>query len=260
VQELDGAVAVLTTRGVDNYYHFLTDVLPRLELLRRAGVEPDRYLVNRDLPFQSELLDTLGIGAERVLTSAAHPHVRAERLLVPSLPDSHLRTPPWLIRWLRGRLLPRTVAPAHRRLYVSRGTRRNTRYVTNEQEVLAALVPLGFECVDPGTHSVAEQIRLFSEAELVVGAHGAGLTNLAFCTEGAGVVELFPPDYVNVCYWALCNAAGGLRYRYLVGDGLARRARPMLGVASDITVNPQLVARLVSELSEGRPGLSSRPS
>ena len=26
----------------DNYYHFLTDVLPRLELLRRAGADPTR--------------------------------------------------------------------------------------------------------------------------------------------------------------------------------------------------------------------------
>ena len=37
---MPGSVGVLTTRGSENYYHFLTDVLPRLELLRRAGASP----------------------------------------------------------------------------------------------------------------------------------------------------------------------------------------------------------------------------
>ena len=246
-EEVAGSVGVLTTRGVDNYYHFLTDVLPRLELLRQAGREPDRYLVNRTTAFQRDLLGVVGIPEDRVLESARHPHIRAERLEVPSLPDSHLRTPPWVAAWLRQQLLPNDPgpAPAHRRLYVTRGDRKHTRHVVNEGEVLEALSPYGFETIDPGALSVAEQVRRFAEAEIVVGAHGAALTNLVFCPAGAAVVELFPPDYVNVCYWALAWAVGNLRYRYLVGDGLPKRARPMLGVASDVTVDPRQVVRLV---------------
>jgi capsular polysaccharide biosynthesis protein len=249
VEDVSGTVAVLTTRGVDNYYHFLTDVLPRLDLLHRAGIEPDRYLVNRTTAFQRELLNTLGIAEARTVTSADHPHIRADRLVVPSLPDSHLRAPPWIAQWLRQQLLPDQVGPPRRRLYVTRGNRKNTRRLENEAEVLRALVPRGFETVDPGTLSVTEQIRLFSEAEVVVGAHGAALTNLVFCPEGAAVIELFPPDYVNVCFWALASAVGGLRYRYLVGDGLPQRQRRMLGVASDVTVDPQQVLRLVDEVT-----------
>ena len=37
VTELSGSVGVLTTRGSENYYHFLFDVLPRLELLARQA-------------------------------------------------------------------------------------------------------------------------------------------------------------------------------------------------------------------------------
>ena len=102
VTDVEGSLAVLTTRGVDNYHHFLTDVLPRLEVLRLAGMSPTRYLVNRRTPFQRELLDHLGIGADATIESAAYPHVRADELLVASLPDSHLRTPPWVVPWLRG--------------------------------------------------------------------------------------------------------------------------------------------------------------
>jgi capsular polysaccharide biosynthesis protein len=248
VEDLAGSVGVLTTRGVDNYYHFLTDVLPRSELLRRAGIEPERFLVNRRTAFQRHLLDALAIPEQRVVESALHPHIRAEQLVVPSLPDSHLRTPPWVASWLREHFLPTDVAPPHRRLYVTRGDLKHTRRVENESQVVAALTPFGFETIDPGTLTFAEQVQMFSEAELVVGAHGAALTNLVFCPDGAAVIELFPPDYVNVCFWALATAVGTLRYRYLVGDGRPGRVRPMLGVASDLTVNSGRLVELIADL------------
>ena len=94
----------------------------------------------------------------------------------------------------------------------------------------------------------AEQVRWFAEAECVVGVHGAGLTNLAFAPPGVGVLELFAPDYVNECFWALATTVDGLRYRYLVGDGTPSPARRNRGVASDVTVDPRQVLRLLGEL------------
>ncbi len=152
VTSVPGSVSVLTTRGSENYYHFLTDVLPRLELLRRAGVDADRYLVNRDTRFQRDLLDHLGITADRCLSTEKYPHLQADELIVPSLPDDNLRTPDWIVPWLRGHFLPEQVDARHRRLYVGRGDKKRTRRVENEAEVLAALAPLGFESIDPGTH------------------------------------------------------------------------------------------------------------
>jgi capsular polysaccharide biosynthesis protein len=251
VHDVAGSVYALAARGGDNYYHFLTDVLPRLELLRKTGVDlgAATFVVNRTTPFQREMLDQLGIPEERCLQVARHPHIRATELVVPSLPDAHLRTPPWIVPWLRAHFLPADPAASSRRLYVTRGTAKHTRRVDNEAEVLRALEPLGFVRVDPGELSVAEQIRHFAEAECVVGAHGAGLTNVAFCPPGAAMVELFAPDYVNVCYWALASTVEGLRYRYVVGDGLPTGASSRNnGVMSDVRVDPRAVARLVGEL------------
>ena len=252
IVDVPGSVAVLTTRGSDNYYHFVLDVLPRLELLRRAGVEPGVYVVDRRTRFQRELLDHLGLTAERCLGDDRYPYVRAETLLVPSVPDDQLRTPAWIVPWLRTRLLPDDVRRPHLRLYVTRGSVRHTRRVDNEAELLAALEPLGFEVIDPGSLSPSEQARAFAEAEYVVGPHGAGLTNLAFASPGAAVVELFARDYVNECFWALASTVEGLRYRYLVGDGSPVRSRRNRGVASDIVVDPQQVVRLLDELMRQR--------
>ncbi len=99
--------------------------------------------------------------------------------------------------------------------------------------------------------SPAEQVRAFAEAECIVGAHGAGLTNLAFCSPGAAVVELFASDYVNECFWALATTVEGLRYRYLVGDGSVNsswNSRANRGVASDIRVDPRQILRLLDDL------------
>ena len=73
-----GSVAVLTTRGSENYYHFLTDVLPRLELLRRAGNHAESYLVDRHTRFQRDLLDALGLTADRCLSTEKYPHLQAD--------------------------------------------------------------------------------------------------------------------------------------------------------------------------------------
>ena len=246
-----GSVGVLTTRGVDNYYHFVTDVLPRVELLRGAGVAPDRYLVNSAFPFQTSLLERVGIDPAQVIESSALPHLRAEELVVATLPDNHLRTPPWVTDWLRQMLMPEVVGPPAKRLYLTRGRRRHTRRVENEDAVVAALGALGSDALDPGALPVDEQLSLFAQAEVVVAPHGAGLTNLVFCQPGATVVELFAPQYVNVCYWNLAATVEGLRYRYLVCGDSARLARLQLGVDADITVDIRaLIGCVESVLSE----------
>ena len=44
------------------------------------------------------------------------------------------------------------------------------------------------------------QIRLFADLDIVVAAHGAGLTNIIFMTPHSYVYELFPPYWQFACY------------------------------------------------------------
>lgn len=67
--------------------------------------------------------------------------------------------------------------------------------------------------------SVLEQIKTFSKAKFIVGPHGAGLTNLAFCNPGTKVVEFFSPNYINPCYWHL-GTFYDLNYRPFIGEGI----------------------------------------
>jgi hypothetical protein len=92
---------------------------------------------------------------------------------------------------------------ATRKIYVGR-TDAEARRMRNEAELIEHLRKLDFEIVVPGNLSVAEQIQVFGEAALVVGPHGAGMTNIAFCKPGTIVYELLPSHYGNACF---CNLA-----------------------------------------------------
>ncbi|MDJ1175384.1 hypothetical protein [Roseofilum capinflatum] len=60
-----------------------------------------------------------------------------------------------------------------------------------------------------GDHALAHQI---------VAPHGAGLSNLVFCSPGTQVIELFSPNYVETHYWVLSQELD-LDYYYLMGEG-----------------------------------------
>jgi capsular polysaccharide biosynthesis protein len=259
--EVAGSLGVLATRGDVSYYHFLLDVLPRIALIDTPGVPtPDRWYVPLQRGFQREILELAGLlPAADVVDSDLVTHVRAESLVVPGIPDSHLRTPPWAVDYIRERLRPHDLerVPGNR-IYVTRGRERNNRTVTNEDELVESLTGRGFTVVDPGTMSVADQIRTFGEAEWILAPHGAGLTNLAFASPGASVIELFPPDYVQLCYWKLADCVPGLSYRYLVGAGRRPRSGRMNGVMSDITVDLTALTSALDALPEELPSASAR--
>jgi hypothetical protein len=250
--EVSGVLGVLAGRGDLNYYHFLLDILPRLALFETAGVPaPERWYVPLGQRFQREILELAGFRpGDEVVDADVHPHVLAEQLLIPGLPDQHKRIPPWTVDFIRERLRPSGIelVPG-RRIYVTRGHQRHNRIVINEAEVVELLDRRGFEVVDPGAHPVAEQIRMFAEAECIVSPHGAALTNLLFASSGASVVEILAPNYMDVSYWKLADCVPGLTYRYLLGVGKQPRpGREEVAVMNDITVDLDALERALDSL------------
>jgi capsular polysaccharide biosynthesis protein len=110
--------------------------------------------------------------------------------------------------------------------------------VLNEDAVVDTLREYGFEPYRLADYSVAEQAILFDEADLVVGAHGAGFSNLVY-TEDTAVLELFgekiKPNYANLA------KSIGLSY-----DSLECRPR---GV--DLQVDTEQLATAVEALLAG---------
>jgi capsular polysaccharide biosynthesis protein len=221
-------VAVLTFVWSRNYFHWMIDVLARIDLLRRSGLHIDKYIITNDgaSRFQEETLALLGIPREKVIRSYEGLHLKAARLVVPSLQPYWLEPfianplPKWGTDFLREQLM-KTVNPqplsGYERIYISRGDAKH-RKVLNEQEVTRVLASREFRVVSLATMPVADQVRLFASAECIIAPHGASLTNLMFCRPGTQVVDIYPTRYMYPCFWHL-SSYYGLRYFYLIGHG-----------------------------------------
>ncbi len=231
VHKIEGTVAFISTLGGDTYYHWWVDILPRLELLRRSGIDwdkIDKFVINNVRHrFQQDIINTLNIPPEKLITSLDYPHIQATQLLVPSVTSStekwfgpFIEGPPkWVCDFLRERFTSLADYPGFdtpEKIYISRRKAKVRRFI-NEEEISAFLEPLGFKTVILETLSVREQIALMTGAKTIIAPHGAGLTNTLFCQPGTQLVEIFSPRYVPDCYWIISNHVG-LDYYYLIGD------------------------------------------
>lgn len=219
VVKLPGTAAFLSLRGGSSYYHWMIEVLPRLDLILNSGInfnDIDFFIVNNfHKPFQKETLKQLGIPPEKIIASEKRPSIQAERLLVPSV----WLMPQWSCQFLREQFLEDLTdrkVTNYDRIYISR-QQTTSRQILNEEEVLGLLTQFGFQPIVLESLSFREQVSCLASAKVVVAPHGAGLTNLVFCNPGTKVIELFSPYYVETCYWVLSNHLG-LDYYYLMGE------------------------------------------
>lgn len=222
IQKIHGKVAVLSVLSGNVYFHWVIDLLPRIEILRQ-GInleEIDWFLVNNyQQPFQQETLKILGIPEEKILASDRHPYIQAEELVVPSYPSYLGWLQPWGLKFLREVFLKDRIierSGLSERIYVSRSNARYRR-VMNEQEVVEILSQFGFTCITPESMSLETQIATFAHAKIIVAPHGSGLTNIVFCNPETKVIELFSPDYLRYYYWHISQLLG-LEHYFLVGE------------------------------------------
>lgn len=214
VADVDESFVLLGTDGGANYAHWLSRHVLKLAVIDKAGV-PDshRLLLNEDLkPYQLEYLELLGIPRSRLMPVPGRSVLRCRHVIVPTIMRNHPRMRQ-AIDWLRGRLARFMSPPAAARdlVFVSRKDSPH-RVLLNEAELESALAALGFRTVVLGELSVAEQIRCFSRAAVIVGAHGAGLSNLMFAPAHACVVEITSSRIRRMDDFRFISAQMGLRH------------------------------------------------
>lgn len=221
ISTLSGTVVVLAGLQNNVYFHWMLDVLPRLDLLEHAQIDwsaVDHIVLPQSLSFQRETIDRLGIPQEKCIDPAEVSHLQADRLIVPSFPGAIAWFPRWACDFLRQHFLSAAFQDEipSRRLYITRGSTA-PRTVLNEDEVVTYLQRRNFEVVSLENLSVQAQAHLLAQASVVMSPHGSGLTNLVFCRPGTQVIELFSPEFVYPCYWFLSTVIE-LDYAYLLGE------------------------------------------
>lgn len=57
-----------------------------------------------------------------------------------------------------------------------------------------------------------ETVKTFQRAKIIIGAHGAGLSNMIFAPKGTPIIEISPSDMFNACFWHLSWTLGNTHY------------------------------------------------
>jgi len=231
-----------------NYAHFFCDVLPCNVLFEEAGLAGrfPSILPPPGPTFASEAFRLLGLEATGSIRWD-DTCWEMDGIYFASHFKKFCSWTPESAAWIRGKLCPGLdqKPPGQKLFYISR--RHGNRPALNEDAILASLKPWGITVVESERLSLQEQIELFSEAGLIMGAHGAGIQNALWAPRGCMVLEFISPRYITGAFWTLAESLGH-HYGLVTGD------TPQEGHPSQIgsTYDPVLINRALEVLARSR--------
>lgn len=235
----------------DNIAHFLLDTLCRAWMARDrfAMTGAEIGFPEYRLPYCTALQHHLFPGATTLrrgqVYRVARLYVTGYTLQIGALHPANALDPGFL-DWLR-QTAPQT-RPSEQpdRIYISRLDAKG-RPMVNETEIIALAEAADFTPVVMSKLPVEEQVGLFAGARTIIGAHGAGMANIAFCAPGTRVIELYSRDGAGTDAFQRLGTTLGLRTTPLFGTGV-ENTHPAFG-RRGWTMDPALFRALLAQLA-----------
>ncbi len=252
---LEGDCYYLDVLFSSNYAHWLADELPRLASALPFLPPYTRFIVSD--PVQQYKLDSLaafGITQDRLVPVKGYYEIRCERLWYATpANDMVWNLQAWVqVRDALLRMAGDVGEPASARVFISRNGSPERKRLANEDELLPLIEDYGFSVVRPERMSLAQQVRALSKAKVVLGAHGAGMTNLLFSPSGTQLLELqdalFAP---RLWYWKKASMLG---HDYCTMIGSAKESKGWLD--TDFTIHPDSLKQFLESslaAADGQP-------
>jgi capsular polysaccharide biosynthesis protein len=202
-----------------NLYHLILETSPGLLLINDTD-----YKINLSYSSKQNTDVVKVIGNPYIIPTKLFSLEKFSELIIPSpilednahFPNIELMNK--LIKKLQINFLEKTkIKPLGKKIYVSRSDA-SRRKVLNEVELMEHLEKRGFKMVIPRKYNIADQSKLFEDAEIIIGPHGMGLTNILFSNNLKTVIELFPTTWYPNCYLRTAQIKGAKNYYGLFYD------------------------------------------
>lgn len=213
VSNIRDTVAVIGCQTNNNYFHWLIEAMSRIYLVDKVFPNEDvKLIIPRLRPWMTKMLAAIGVNPNRFVQLDIEGFTTFEKLIFPSRGlgsvadfSSHsLEFLENLANKFEGELNSIT---SKKRFYISRSDT-SSRRILNESDIMEVLAKHRVEILYPEKMEFHEQICLFREADLVIGALGAGLTNISFAKPNTAVIELAPEGrtgdanlFANLAHW-----------------------------------------------------------
>jgi hypothetical protein len=232
--------AIVLQKWCYGYYHFTNEILHKI--LRVYEYNPKIPILLPNVPFIQKIVEYARIPNPILYFDHSKPYYTIKFGIYIS--ETRSGNPgPNDIELVRKYM--RLEAPTTNRVCILLYRKEARRNIQNFQEVLERLRGAFPDetWVVFDSMPFEDCVRLFDRAKLIVGAHGAGLSNMMFAPKGTPVIELFPSDMINLCYWHLswiqsnphfilaCNSAGAPTHHLTVNPdelvGLIRSSQAL---------------------------------
>ncbi len=255
--------ALFTDSVASNYAHWLTEVLPRVALYAKSIGSRDTPLIV-DAGLHSNLYESLSVVLGEARTVYLLPQdrrvfVRQLDVVTPSGYVPYAPRPPkrtghshgifsaealWAVRDACKHLMSHPGTSLGKRIYVRRNS--GVRKLLNDQQVSNLLVSAGFTIVAPEEFSFSEQVRIFSQAEFVIGATGAAMANLIFCPPGSKMhVLIAQHEDMPYWYWQRLADCIGIDLSYGLGKIFSAQDK---GFHADFSVDIKHIEAIISKI------------
>lgn len=216
-----------------NYAHWLTEILPKVVLLRQNALSPD-VCVLVDAGLHPNILRSLELvlpPGREVLAVPRDQEVCVEELLHVSAPG-HIPFEPRLafqrshgtfsapalddmVRAIKTAIGLTDQDPRDDVIFIKRNS--GARNVVNARAVEEFAVRQGWKVVAPEELTFDEQVRVFHQAKMVVGATGAAMVNLLFCRPGTRVgIMMSTHPATPYFYWHNMAVCRGVKVEYIL--------------------------------------------
>ncbi len=200
-----------------NYWHFYNDILGQLYLLDQSDFDKEIPLIVPEnckmLQYVKEFFNTDFAKKWKWIFQDKQTKIQVKEMYVCKT-ISNVREH---FLFAKTFFIANTDEKLKRRIFITRSEQRG-RYISNYREIIETLESLEIEIIDCDKITLQEQINLFSTANLIVGIHGAGLTNIIHrYPQSCTLIEIFPPDLIPPHYYWLSRQLG-FNYYALPGE------------------------------------------
>ena len=220
-KKIDTAI-LLALPAYENFYHWMIETLPRLNMLEHDEKYNNIPIIlpkKRTPQFVLETLDLCGLG-ERIqyLDNGSYS---VKKLYIPTLFSPRNEPCREAIEWLNDNICNKSYIPSNgidsvefQKIYISRDDA-DTRGCVNSEGVDGLLIEMGFQKINMTDYSIQDQAYLFSKAKVIIGLHGAALTNIAFTTPRCTFIEIFMDGWFTRAFFNLARLRKN-KYGYLL--------------------------------------------
>ncbi|MEQ8924678.1 MAG: glycosyltransferase family 61 protein [Fulvivirga sp.] len=199
---LDKAISI--QYAWQNYYHFLIDTLPQILLINDSGIDSRIPIIVphffKEIKYVQQFMKLTDIINRPIIIQNKKEYIKVKQLYIAKdvFCSKGIMRIKSVFRNFTNPSNPLKIASLRGKKY--------GRTIHNFEEIEKILTNKGFKIIEPGDYSFKDQVEMFSNAQIIIGVHGAALTNIIFSKKKSlKLLEilpgngLIPEHYKNIC-------------------------------------------------------------